>query len=59
MSDSSFYIIINCVFIATLGANDYNVSWLVLVSTNQVTRFMISWSSEEQLYSRLYIYINA
>lgn len=59
MSDSSFYIIIKCVFIATLGANDYNVSWLVLVSTNQVTRFMISWSSEEQLYSRLYIYINA
>lgn len=31
MSDSSFYIIIKCVFIATLGAN---VSWLVLVSTS-------------------------
>lgn len=34
MSDSSFYIIIKCVFIATLRANDYNVSWLVLVSTS-------------------------
>lgn len=33
MSDSSFYIIIKCVFIATLEANDY-VSWLVLVSTS-------------------------